>query len=263
MSFAYLDHPRPIAFAHRGGAVEFPENTPQAFEAALALGFRYLETDVHLTRDGVLVAFHDSRLDRVTDRSGAIADLSWDEVRKARVLGSAQRDGSGGPARQDGDIVRMEDLLEAFPAARFNIDPKADASVEPLVDLIRRTGCVDRVCVGAFSQRRLRDVRSGVGPNLCVSAGPREVAQLRLGSWGLPAGRVTAACAQVPVRIGAVPAADRRFVDHAHRLGLQVHVWTIDDPAEMHRLCDLGVDGIMTDKPSVLRAVLAERGEWA
>lgn len=243
--------------------MEFPENTPQAFEAAVALGFRYLETDVHLTRDGVLVAFHDTRLDRVTDRTGAIADLSWDEVRKARVLGSTQGDVAGGPARQDGDIVRMEDLLEAFPSARFNIDPKADASVRPLVDLIGRTGCVDRVCIGSFSQRRLRDVRSGVGPDLCVSAGPREVAQLRVGSWGVPAGGVAAACAQVPVRIGAVPVADRRFVDHAHRLGLQVHVWTIDDPVEMHRLCDLGVDGIMTDKPSVLRSVLIERGEWA
>jgi len=246
----YLDHPRPLAIAHRGGAGEFPENTPEAFEAAVKLGFRYLETDVHVTSDGVLVAFHDPRLDRVTDRSGAIAELPWREVAAATV-------GDGGR------IARMEDLLAAFPGARFNIDPKANASVEPLIDTIRRTGALDRVAVGAFSQRRLARIRAALGPRLCTSAGPREVAQLRLGSWRVPAGPTAAACVQVPVRLGRVPITDAAFVDHAHRRGLQVHVWTIDDPTEMHRLLDLGVDGIMTDQPTVLREVFIQRGVWA
>lgn len=250
---AFLDHPRPIAFAHRGGAADAPENTLEAFGEAMALGFRYLETDVHLTADGVLVAFHDASLDRVTDRTGRIAELTWDEVRVARVLG---------PGR-DGSIARMVDLLEAFPDARFNIDPKADEAVEPLAELITAADAVSRVCVGAFSDRRVARVRELVGEGLCCGLGPRGVTRLRIASLGLPVGRPDGDCAQVPPSLRGVPVVDRRLVDTAHRLGLQVHVWTIDDPTEMHRLCDLGVDGIMTDRPSVLRDVLMARGEWA
>jgi glycerophosphoryl diester phosphodiesterase len=253
----FLDHPAPLAFAHRGGAADAPENTMEAFAAAVELGFRYLETDVHLTSDGVLVAFHDASLDRVTDRSGRIAEMTWDEVARATVTGGATS--SGGT----GSIARMADLLEAFPDARFNIDPKADASVEPLAELITATGTADRVCVGAFSDRRVARVRALVGDELCTGLGPRAVTRLRLASLGLPVGRPGGDCAQVPPSLRGVPVVDRRLIDTAHRLGLQVHVWTIDDPAEMHRLCDLGVDGIMTDRPAVLRDVLQARGVWA
>ena len=253
----FLDHPTPIAFAHRGGAADAPENTMEAFAAAVDLGFRYLETDVHLTADGVLVAFHDASLDRVTDRSGAIAELTWREVADATV----RRPGSG--EMGTGRIARMADLLEAFPDARFNIDPKADASVEPLAALINATRSAERICVGAFSDRRVARVRALVGDELCTGLGPRAVTRLRLASLGLPVGRPDGDCAQVPPALGGVPVADRRLVDTAHRLGLQVHVWTIDDPDEMHRLCDLGVDGIMTDRPAVLRDVLEARGQWA
>lgn len=249
----FLDHPSPIAIAHRGGAAEAPENTMEAFAAAMALGFRYLETDVHLTADGVLVAFHDTSLDRVTDRTGRLADLTWDEVRRATVLGEGT----------NGSIARMADLLEAFPDARFNIDPKADASVEPLAALINATGSVARVCVGAFSDRRVARVRALVTGDLCTGLGPRAVTRLRLASLGLPVGRPEGNCAQVPPTLRGVTLVDRRLVQTAHRLGLQVQVWTIDDPSEMHRLCDLGVDGIMTDRPAVLRDVLRARGVWA
>jgi glycerophosphoryl diester phosphodiesterase len=249
--FPYLDHPLPIAFAHRGGASDAPENTIGAFAAAVALGYRYLETDVHVTADGVLVAFHDDKLDRVTDRTGAISDLTWDEVRAARVDGV-------------GEISRMADLLEAFPDARFNIDPKADASVDPLADLIARTGSIDRVCVGAFSDRRIARLRKALGPRLCTALGPRGVAQLELATKGLPsARRLPAACAQVPMSLGKVTLVDAGFIAAAHKRSIQVHVWTIDDPDDMHRLLDLGVDGIMTDRPAVLRDVLMQRGQWA
>jgi len=250
----FLEHPRPIAFAHRGGAADAPENTLEAFAAAVDLGFRYLETDVHLTADGVLVAFHDDSLDRVTDRTGRLADVRWDDVATARVV-----DGGG----SHGSIARMDDLLEAFPTARFNIDPKADDTVEPLADLIVRAGAADRVCVGSFSDRRIARMRALVGDRLCTGLGPRAVTRLRLASLGLPVGRPDGDCAQVPTSIKGVPIVDRRLITTAHRLGLQVHVWTIDDPVEMHRLCDLGVDGIMTDRPAVLRDVLVERGQWA
>lgn len=229
----------------------------EAFAAAVELGFRYLETDVHLTADGVLVAFHDASLDRVTDRTGRIAEMTWDEVARATVTGGAASSGA------TGSIARMADLLEAFPDARFNIDPKADASVEPLAELITAAGAADRVCVGAFSDRRVARVRALVGDELCTGLGPRAVTRLRLASLGLPVGRPDGDCAQVPPSLRGVPVVDRRLVDTAHRLGLQVHVWTIDDPAEMHRLCDLGVDGIMTDRPAVLRDVLQARGVWA
>ncbi len=249
-AWPFLDWPGPLPFAHRGGASEAPENTMPAFEHAVRLGYRYLETDVHVTADGVLVAFHDDRLDRVTDRTGRIADLPWSEV------GAAQVDGRE-------PIPLLADLLGAWPDVRVNIDPKHDGAVEPLAEVLTRTGAIDRVCVGAFSDRRIERVRTLVGPTLCASMGPRQVARLVATARGLRGGgRLTAPCAQVPTRQGPVPLVTERFVAAAHRRGIQVHVWTIDDRAEMARLLDLGVDGLMTDRPQVLKDLLLERGQW-
>ncbi|MFJ1704863.1 glycerophosphodiester phosphodiesterase [Kitasatospora sp. NPDC088346] len=250
----FLDQPGPLAFAHRGGDLGHPENSLAAFEAAVALGYRYLETDVHATRDGVLVAFHDSRLDRVTDRTGAVAELPWDIVRQARIGGTEP-------------VPLLEDLLGSFPAARFNIDVKAAPAVGPLVETVRRTNAWDRVCVGGFSDSRLAAVRAAAGPRLATSLGPREVARLRLRSLAGPLLRGRGApfaglCAQVPERHRGVRVVDRAFVRTAHRLGLQVHVWTVDDPTRIRALLDLGVDGIMADHIGVLRDVLDQRGCW-
>ncbi|MEV7184162.1 glycerophosphodiester phosphodiesterase [Kitasatospora sp. NPDC093102] len=259
----FLDHPGPLAFAHRGGALGHPENSLAAFEAAVALGYRYLETDVHATADGVLVAFHDSHLDRVTDRTGAVAELPWEAVSRARIGGTEP-------------IPLLEDLLGAFPGARFNIDVKAAPAVGPLVETIRRTDAWDRVCVGGFSDARLAAVRAAAGPRLATSLGPREVARLRLRSLAesflptsapgpLPRRSGTpfaGLCAQVPERHLGIRVVDRAFVRTAHRLGLQVHVWTVDDPTRIRALLDLGVDGIMADRIDVLRDVLGERGCW-
>jgi glycerophosphoryl diester phosphodiesterase len=246
----YLEWPGPIPFAHRGGTSEAPENTLPAFEHAVRLGYRYLETDVHVTVDGELLAFHDDRLDRVTDQTGAIAGLPWSTVRTALVDGREP-------------IPRFEDLLAAFPEARFNVDPKHDSAVEPLADAIRRTGAVDRICVGAFSDRRLARMRELVGPELCTSMGPRQVARLVAASRRLPGGgNLTSSIAQVPTHQGPLPIVTPAFVAAAHQRGVHVHVWTIDDRAEMERLLDLGVDGIMTDRPQVLKDLLVERGQW-
>jgi glycerophosphoryl diester phosphodiesterase len=249
--FSFLDWPGPLAFAHQGAhSADGPgENTMAAFEAAVAQGYRYLETDAHATTDGVLVAFHDDRLDRLTDRAGAIGDLPYADVRAARV-------------RNHDEIPLLEDLLTAWPDVRINIDPKHNAAVDPLIELIRRTGTVDRVCIGAFSDRRLSRVRQALGPRLCTSMGPRQVSRLVAAARGLPAGSFSAACVQVPVRRGPVPLVTERFVTAAHDRGLQVHVWTVNQADEMHRLLDLGVDGIMTDRTDVLKAVLVGRGEW-
>jgi glycerophosphoryl diester phosphodiesterase len=245
----FLDHPGPLAFAHRGGAGDWPENTMPAFEGAAALGYGWVETDAHVTSDGICLAFHDDRLDRVTDREGVIAELPYAEVRQARVDGREP-------------IPLMEDLLGAFPSLRVNIDPKHDGAVDALVAVIERTAAVGRVCIGSFSDARIARAQAALGPTLCTSLGPKATARLRGGSYGLPAGRLDGACAQVPHRFKGVTVTDRRFVQRAHAAGLQVHVWTIDDPEEMHELLDLGVDGIMTDRPAVLRAVLEERGAW-
>jgi len=247
--FAFLDHPGPIPFAHQGGAGDWPENTMPAFEHAVSLGYRYLETDVHVTADGVLIAFHDNVLDRATDRTGVVAELPWDEVERARVGGTEP-------------IVLLADLLGAWPDVRVNIDPKHDAAVEPLAEVIREAGATERVCVGAFSDRRLRRIRRLLGPTLCTSLGPGGVARLRSASFGAPVGRFAAGCAQVPATVRGRALVDARFVKAAHDRGLPVHVWTVDDPAEMERLLDLGVDGIMTDLPAVLKEVLQARDQW-
>ena len=248
----YLEWPGPIPFAHRGGTSSAPENTLPAFERAVELGFVHLETDVHLSADGVLMAFHDHDLRRTCGIEASIAELSSRELAEVRVDGREP-------------IPRMTDLLDHFPEARFNIDCKSDAAAGPLVQLVRDRELLDRVCIGAFSHSRLIKIRALLGPDLITCMSPQEVARLRV------TGRVTGSAprvAQVPVRAGEsgvgsrVSVVTERFVRAAHRRGVDVHVWTIDDPDEMHRLLDLGVDGIMTDRPEVLRDVLIERNQW-
>ncbi|MEU7011682.1 glycerophosphodiester phosphodiesterase family protein [Streptomyces sp. NPDC046332] len=246
----YLDHPSPIPFAHRGGTADGLENTAAAFRRAAAAGYRYFETDVHTTADGALVAFHDSTLDRVTDTAGRIRDLPWAAVREARVAGKEP-------------LPLFEELLEEFPEARWNVDLKAETSLVPLVDLIRRTKAWDRICVGSFTESRVARAQRLAGPQLATSFGVKGVAALRLRSLGIPAAlRAGAVAAQVPERQGGITVVDRRFVREAHARGLQVHVWTVNDPERMNSLLDLGVDGIMTDHLETLRAVLTDRGVW-
>jgi glycerophosphoryl diester phosphodiesterase len=220
-----------------------------AFAGAVALGYRYVETDVHVTSDGVVLAFHDDHLDRVTDRTGAIAELPWSEVRQARVDGREP-------------IPLLEDLLGTWPELRINIDPKHDEVVEPLATVLTRTDSIDRVCIGSFSDRRLDRLRAMLGTGLCTSLGPAAVARLRAASFGVGHPRPAGCCVQVPAEAKGLTLVDERFVRVAHELGLAVHVWTIDEPDEMDRLLDLGVDGIMTDRPAVLREVLERRGQW-
>ncbi len=251
--YAFLDAPTPLAMAHRGGAIEHLENTMPAVQACVDLGYRYLETDVRATADGVLVAFHDATLGRVTDRSGRVEQLPWSEVAEARIGGREP-------------ILRLEDLLGAWPDVRFNLDIKAAGVLAPLVRMVRRLDCADRICLGSFSDARIAAARRLFGPAVCTSLGPRGVAALRLSSYSPRAAnlvRLQAGCAQVPLQLGGRALVDERFVAAAHARGLQVHVWTVDDPEECAAMLDLGVDGIMTDRPAMLRELLEKRGEWA
>lgn len=221
-----------------------------AFRRSVDLGYRYIETDVHATSDGTLVAFHDATLDRVTDAAGRIADLPWNDVRHARVAGREP-------------VPLFEELLETFPDVHWNVDVKAEPALLPLLDLIGRLDAWDRVCVGSFSEARVARAQSLAGPRLATSYGTRGVLGLRLRSLGLPAAlRPSAVCAQVPVAQSGIRVVDRRFVRAAHARGLQVHVWTVNDRAQMGELLDLGVDGIMTDHIETLRDVLKDRGAW-
>ncbi|MFF5072949.1 glycerophosphodiester phosphodiesterase [Micromonospora olivasterospora] len=248
----YLDAPAPLAFAHRGGAADGDENTAAAFARAVALGYRHVETDVHATADGVAVVFHDPTLERVTGERGRIADLRWADLTSVRVGGAAL-------------VPRLDEVLGAWPDVRFNVDVKADRAVEPTVETVIRAAAGDRVLLASFSDARLARLRVLTQGRVATGLGMRGVARLRMASLHgrplrLPPSVVAA---QVPPRYGRIRVVDRRLLAYAHRLGLQVHVWTIDEPAEMHELLDLGVDGIMTDHVGVLRDVYRSRGHWA
>ena len=250
--FAFLDAPTPLAMAHRGGAIEHLENSMPAFEACLALGYRYLETDVRVTADGVLVAFHDATLERVTDRTGRIEHLPWSELAGARIGGREP-------------LVRLEDLLGAWPDVRFNLDIKAAGVLAPLVRLVRRLEIADRLCLASFSDARVAAARRLFGPSMCTALGPRGVAALRLSSYSPRAAglvQINAGCAQVPLQLGGRALVDERFLAAARSRGLQVHVWTVDTSEDVATMLDLGVDGVMTDRPALLREVLETRGQW-
>lgn len=248
--YPYLDHEGPIAMAHRGGALHPEnigyENSMHAFEHAVGLGYRYLETDLHATSDGVVIAFHDNRLDRVTDRTGVISQLPWSEVRKARINGHEP-------------IPLLSELLEHFPDIRLNLDIKAENGVLPTAQVLRDHDAIDRVCVSSFAQARVELIRRELGERLATGFGRREIARLRFAPYRVsPRG----ACLQIPEYYGRLRVLTPGLLRRAHALGKQVHVWTVDDPAAMNRLLDAGVDGLITDRTDLLRDVLVKRGQW-
>jgi glycerophosphoryl diester phosphodiesterase len=245
----YLDHPRPIAFAHRGGAAHNLENSWPAFEYAVKLGYAYLETDARSTSDGALLSFHDATLDRVTDRTGQVQKLTCKQVSAARIGGKEP-------------IPLIEDLIGTFADLRFNIDLKDSGTIAPLAQMLRRTGAWDRVCVTSFSGKRLLAAQKILDQPICLAVTPAAIAAVRYA--GFP-GRAMAArlarsgaqCAQVPRQI-----ATREFIRRSHELGLQVHVWTLNTREEIEQALDLGADGVMTDDLVLLKDLLTERGQW-
>lgn len=251
----YLTAPRIRAFAHRGwhiGDLAGMENSLSSFRRAVTEGFRYLETDAQVTSDGVVVLHHDADLERTTDRAGRIDSLPWSEVQRARIRGVEP-------------ISRLEDALEELPEAYFNIDIKNDAAVDPFLRAIEHTGAIDHVAAAAFSSFRLARLRRRGGPKLATALSPIAVhllwSESRLGLARL--GSVARGLmAQVPTKYGRLALVDERFVRTAHALGVEVHVWTINEAQNMRLLLDMGVDGIVTDRPDVLRSILTERGLW-
>lgn len=254
---AYLDHPGPIPMAHRGFSLDGLENSMTAFQAAVDLGYRYVETDVHATRDGSVVAFHDETLDRVTDAVGEIPKMAWTQIRRARIGGIEP-------------VPLLEDVLGTWPELRVNIDLKSNSAITPLARVIERTRAHDRVCVASFSDRRRAAALMRLSRPVVTSAGQATAAAFRAAST-LPAlvrpGVVARALSgvhglQVPAEHLGIEVVTPTTLAAAHEVGAFVHVWTVNDPPEMHRLLDLGVDGLISDRADLLKDALIDRGQW-
>lgn len=254
----------PAALSHRGftydtdGKSNRLENSMKAFQAAVDLGYRYIETDLHGSRDGVAVVCHDPTLSRTTDMDGVINEMDWADIQRARIGGTEP-------------VPRLDEIFETWPELKLNIDIKDDQAAKPVAEAIERHNAHDRVGLTSFSTaRRKLTQRYLTRPIATGSGSPETVAFLagvRLNS-GFLAKRALkdVDCMQVPVNhdVGSVElnVVDQATVDALHRDGKFVHVWTVDEPEEMVRLLDLGVDGIITNRAELLRDILIERGEW-
>ncbi len=244
---------QPIALAHRGFSLDGLENSMKAFQAAIDLGYRYLETDAHGTRDGVAVALHDETLDRTTDASGEVAERDWASVASARIGGYEP-------------VPRLEDVLGTWPQVRVNIDVKANSGIVPIAQAIEKTKSHDRVCLGSFSAERRRATVARLSKPVAQPASQREVVSWWLGTWvkanpNASLGDVDAL--QIPWRVAGLPFLARRHIDAAHAAGREVHVWTVNDRDHMTHLLDLGVDGLVSDRADILKEVLIARGQWS
>lgn len=258
-----LTHQHPIAMAHRGSTLLWPENTMTAFQGAVDLGFKYLETDVHATADGVLVCFHDAVLERTTDGSGPLvkrtlaelgdfdAGCRFDPVHHFPMRGRGVR------------IPSFEELVLTFPDAVITVDLKAVGIEQLMADTISRLKLSDRVIVGSFLEKRVRKFREIAGDGVATSAGPRETARIVFGAKVGRTPRVSADVLQVPEFHRRIHVVNDRVIDIVQSQGKQVHVWTVNDLDEMARFLDMGVDGVVTDRPDLLKELIMERtGAW-
>jgi len=252
----------PLAIAHRGSRELWPENTMEAFSQAVALGFRFLETDLHVTADGVLVCVHDDTVDRTTEGTGAVSSFGFEEL--ASLDAGFRHNSLGGyPFRGKGvSIPSLEEAVTTLSEVSFVVDLKVDGQVGLLADLIERLSLHDRLIVGSFSDQRLEEFRRATRGRVPTSTGPMMSRMWLLTSRvGRGAGG-DASALQLPTQVRGIKVIDKKLVDTAHAKGLQVHVWTVNDPAEMEAYLDLGVDGIISDRPDLLREVLMSRGQW-
>jgi len=253
--FLAVERPGAVrAIAHRGGGGPL-ENTLAAFSAAVALGYRHLETDLHVTRDGVLVVAHDPTLFRVAGDPRRVSDLTLTELGEVRIGGSER-------------VPTFDELVDAFPDARLTVDLKCDAAVAPMVRLLeRRPELLDRLCLGSFSTARVAAVRERFGERLMTAATPREIVRLLVAvRLRRRPPRIEAGCVAVPERYPesgrGFAVGDTRFIETVAELGPAVHVWTVNDPGRMRALVAAGVSGIVTDELGALRETLMTFDRW-
>lgn len=252
----YLCAEHPIRLAHRGSRILWPENTAIAIDGALDLGYRYVETDVRVSKDGVAMLFHDGTLGRTTNATSRIADWWCEDLRQLDTAYWFDPDNDY-PLRGAGSgMMTLAEALERYPETRFNIDLKADAAAWAVAAALDATGSHDRVLVGSFFDSRLRRFRRVTGGRVATSGGPQET----LAMWastrvGRPRDGAPDAY-QVPEVFRGKRLVDQKFIEGCHRVRKQVHVWTVNDEGSMRRLLDMGVDGIVTDRPDILNGVL-------
>jgi glycerophosphoryl diester phosphodiesterase len=258
----YFELEHPIRFAHRGSRILWPENTWHAFDHAVEdYGYRYVESDVQLTADGVVVVFHDDTLDRCTNGEGKIVDWRWDDLRHLDAAYNFTPDGESFPLRGSGiAIPRLDDTFDRYPDLCLNIDLKANGSEWPVAEVVKRMSREDKVLVGSFSDRRIARFRRITRGRVATAAGPRDsiamFAASRVGR-GLPA---RGDAYQLPSKAGGV-SADGQLIDAVHRAGKQIHLWTVNERRDMEKFLELGVDGIITDRPDILNEVMEDMAD--
>lgn len=270
---------RVLNYAHQGGAREAPSSTLYALRQAVAAGADGLELDVHATADREVMVCHDATVDRTTAGSGAIAQLTVEMVRgldnahwwvPGEVVAPGRPDDAYvhrglAPADRAFGVATLREVLEEFPDVFLNLDIKQTApAVEPyerlVADLLREFGRADDVIVASFDDRAT-DAFAAIAPEVSTSCGTLLTAEIwRAVQDDAPLPPTRHHALQVPADFEGVTVVDERFVERAHDHALAVHVWTVDEPEEMERLIDLGVDGVMTDRPSVLETILQRRG---
>ena len=252
--FSQAGPSRPLVFAHRGGAALRPENTLAAFDHGLSFGADGLELDVHLSRDGVVVVHHDDTLERTTNARGPIAALTADELDRVDAGYRFTADSSAYPFRGRGcGVPRFRTVLERYPNVRLIVElktPREELALKT-IDAIRDAGAIDRVVLGSFYGRAL-DAARRYEPRIATGAAQEET------RWALyrsrirwPLGRTKYREFQVPVKAGSTVIVTPRFIAHAHRAGLPVRVWTVNDAAEMEQLLRWGADSVISDRPDI------------
>jgi glycerophosphoryl diester phosphodiesterase len=258
----FLQREAPIRLAHRGSRILWPENTWRAFDAVTAgLAYAYIETDIRVTRDGIVVVFHDETLERTTNGTGKISKWDWEDLRRLDAGYRFSPDGENFPSRGTGvTISRLDETFDRYPDVHFNVDLKEQGSEWPVAQVIALAGKTDQVLIGSFSDRRIARFRRITKGDVATSAGPTAAMAMYAASrLGRTINRKADAY-QLPrkIRGGAV---DQKLVDAIHEAGAHIHVWTVDDPVHMHDLLALGVDGIVSDRPDVLNDVIEERSD--
>ena len=240
---SYLNVPGIAISAHRGGSIEAPENTIESFEYSIELGSSYIETDVQLSSNGIPYIFHDNDLNRLFGKNIIFNSLHSDEINELILFDRYK-------------IPTLESTLLKFPNTFFQIDVKTDEVVLPTMEVIKKTNSTDKVCIASFSSKRLKQVHN-LYPEICLSMGPYEVMKLLLASFGLYRKKVPGNCLQIPIYKYGIKLVTKRFINYIHSIGLKIHVWTINDEDTMQKLIDLGVDGIITDRPKTLKDLLS------
>jgi glycerophosphoryl diester phosphodiesterase len=235
---SYLNYSGVAVLAHRGGSLESYENTIESFHYSNNIGCKFIETDVQLSSDGIPYIFHDDTFLRLLGKNIIFNSLDSSEIDKLRLF-------------ENHPIPKLDTVLKTFPDLYFQIDVKTDEVAMPALEVINKCNAEDRVCIASFNSTRLQNVYNKY-PEICLSMGPNEVLKMLLSSFGLYRKSIIGDCLQIPIYQYGIKLVTKRFVEFVHKKGLKICVWTINDETTFKNLIDIGVDGIITDKPKLL-----------